>query len=156
MIVFVLQGFLQWLIALGPLSGIVAAPAPLTFVAYLGLAIALTGLALEAVADAQLDAFKKTAPDGALLTTGLRAYVRHPNYSGEMVFWWGVWLIIAPASPIWAILSPILLTLLLTRGSGAPMLAETLGKTRSDFASYAERTPAFIPALTRRESYPAE
>lgn len=155
-IVFVLQGVMQWLVALGPLSGIVAAPAPLGAIAFTGLAIAMVGLALETIADAQLDRFKRTAPEGALMTTGLRAHVRHPNYSGEILFWWGVWLIAAPVAPIWAILSPVLLTVLLTKVSGAPMLAETLGKSRADFAGYAERTPAFIPNVSRRESYPAE
>lgn len=155
-IVFVLQAVMQWLVALGPLSGIIAAPAPLGVFAFIGLLIALGGLALETVADAQLDKFKQTAPEGALLTTGLRAHVRHPNYSGEILFWWGVWLIVAPVAPFWAILSPVLLTVLLTKVSGAPMLAETLGKTRSDFAGYAERTPAFIPNFSRREQFPAE
>ena len=155
-IVFILQGFLQWLVALGPLSGMIAEPAPMGVLAYIGLIIAFVGLSLETVADAQLDAFKRSAPDGALMTSGLRAYVRHPNYSGEILFWWGVWLIAAPVAPIWAILSPILLTLLLTKVSGAPILAETLGKSRDNFASYANHTPAFIPRLTRREQYPAE
>ena len=155
-IVFILQGVMQWLVALGPLSGVLADPAPLGVIAFIGAAFALAGLTLETIADAQLDRFKRSAPEGALLTTGLRAHVRHPNYSGEILFWWGVWLIAAPVAPIWAILSPILLTLLLTKVSGAPMLAETLGASRSGFAGYAARTPAFLPRLSRRERYPAE
>ncbi len=155
-IVFVLQGVLQWLIALGPLSGLIAPSAPLGVTAFIGAAIALTGLAVETVADAQLDRFKRTAPAGALLTAGLRAHVRHPNYSGEILFWWGVWLIAAPAAPVWSILSPVLLTVLLTKVSGAPILAETLGASRSNFAGYAARTPAFIPSFSRRKRYPAE
>ena len=155
-IVFILQGVLQWLVALGPMSGMIADPAPLGALAYLGLIIALAGLGLETVADAQLDAFKRSAPEGALMTTGLRAHVRHPNYSGEMLFWWGVWLIAAPAAPVWAILSPILLTVLLVKVSGAPMLAETLGRPREGFANYAARTPAFVPNLRKRAEHPAE
>lgn len=155
-IVFGLQGVMQWLVALGPLSGIIAAPAPLDAFAVVGLAIALAGLALETVADAQLDKFKQAAPEGGLLTSGLRTYVRHPNYSGEILFWWGVWLIVAPVAPVWAILSPILLTALLTKVSGAPILAETLMESRAGFAEYAARTPAFIPSFSRRERCPAE
>ncbi len=146
-IVFILQGVLQWLVVLGPMSGMIAAPAPLGLLAVIGGLIALTGLALETVADAQLDAFKRDAKAESLLTTGLRKHVRHPNYSGEILFWWGVWLIAAPVAPWWAILSPILLTVLLAKVSGAPILSETLGKSRSDFAEYAKRTPAFIPRL---------
>lgn len=155
-IVFILQGVLQWLVAIGPISGIIADPAPLGALAVLGLVIALAGLGLETVADAQLDAFKRTAAEGALMTSGLRAHVRHPNYMGEILFWWGVWLIAAPVAPFWAILSPILLTVLLVKVSGAPMLAETLGKSRDGFSGYAARTPAFIPNLPRRKQFPAE
>ena len=146
-IVFILQGVLQWLVVLGPLSGMIAAPAPLGPLVIVGSLIALTGLVLETTADAQLDAFKRNASQEALLTSGLRKHVRHPNYSGEIIFWWGVWLIAAPVAPWWAVLSPILLTVLLVKVSGAPILAETLGKSRSEFAGYAELTPAFIPRL---------
>ncbi len=155
-IVFVLQGVLQWLVALGPLSGMIAAPAPMGVFAIFGLAIALTGLTLETIADAQLDRFKRTATEAALMTTGLRAHVRHPNYSGEILFWWGVWLIAAPVAPIWAVLSPVLLTVLLTKVSGAPILAETLGKSREDFAAYAARTPAFVPRFQGRRRFSAK
>ena len=155
-IVFILQGVLQWLVALGPISGIIADPAPLGALAMIGGIVAAAGLALETIADAQLDAFKRTAPEDALMTSGLRAYVRHPNYSGEILFWWGVWLIAAPVAPVWAVLSPLLLTVLLAKVSGAPILAETLGKSRDGFAGYAARTPAFIPHIRKRAEYPAE
>lgn len=150
-IVFILQGLLQWLVVLGPLSGMIAAPASPGPLVVVGGLIALSGLTLETVADAQLDTFKRNAPDEALMTTGLRSFVRHPNYSGEILFWWGIWLIAAPVAPWWAVLSPILLTVLLAKVSGAPILAETLGKSRSGFAGYAERTPAFIPRLFSRK-----
>ncbi len=146
-IVFILQGVLQWLVALGPMSGMIADPAPLGLLGTVGVLIAFAGLTLEMVADIQLDQFKRNAPDRSLLTTGLRKHVRHPNYSGEILFWWGVWLIAAPVAPWWAILSPVLLTILLAKVSGAPVLAETLGTSRSEFAGYAEKTPAFIPRL---------
>ncbi len=144
-IVFVLQGFLQWVVALGAMGGLLASPTPIGPFAVLGTVLALIGLAVETIADAELDAFKRSAPEGALMTTGLRAHVRHPNYSGEMIFWWGVWLTVAPIAPWWAVVSPVVLTILLTRVSGAPMLAETLGTSRPEFAGYANRTPAFIP-----------
>lgn len=155
-IVFLLQGLLQFLIALGPASVYRAEAAPISALALLGVAVALFGLALEAAADWQLDRFKRTAKPGALCTTGLRAHVRHPNYTGEMLFWWGVWLSIAEVAPWWAALSPLLLTFLLVKVSGAPMLAETLAKTRPGYADYAARTPAFLPRLGARGRMPAE
>ena len=148
-IVFVLQGVLQFLIALGPMSAITAEAAPLGALAMIGAALALSGLALEAVADIQLDRFKATAPRDALCTTGLRAHIRHPNYTGEMTFWVGIWLIGAEVAPWWAALSPILVILLLTRVSGAPMIAEVMKRTRPEFADYSTRTPAFFPSFQR-------
>jgi len=61
-IVFVLQGFLQWVVALGAMSGLLASPAPIGLFAVVGAALALIGLAVETVADAQLDAFNAARP----------------------------------------------------------------------------------------------
>lgn len=146
-IVFILQGLLQWLVALGPMSALLAAPAPLGALALAGAALALAGLALETVSDIQLDRFKATAPAGAVCDTGLRAHVRHPNYTGEMMFWWGVWLIAAEVAPWWAFLSPLLLTFLLAKVSGAPMIRDVMKGARPEYEAYAARTPAFVPRM---------
>ncbi len=106
-IVFVLQGVLQFIVALAPLSGLMAAPSPLGALGALGAVIALGGFLLEAQADRELDRFKATAKPGALLTTGLRAHMRHPSYTGEIAFWWGVWLIAAEAGAWWSVVSPL-------------------------------------------------
>ena len=155
-IVFGLQGVLQFLVALAPLAGVMAAPAPLGFLGIAGAGLALLGLALETQADRELDRFKATAKPGALLTTGLRAYVRHPNYSGEIAFWWGIWLIAAEAGAWWAVLSPLLLTLLLVKVSGAAMTGDHLRRSKPGYAEWAARTPAFFPRLGRNTRMPAE
>lgn len=144
-IVFVLQGVLQWLISLTAVTGVLAVPAPLGVVGVAGALIAAIGLALESLADAELDRFKKRARADQLLTTGLRAHVRHPSYTGEMLFWWGLWLIAAEAGAWWSVVSPLILTLLLTRISGAPMTGESLNASKPDYAAWAARTPAFLP-----------
>ncbi|QIE54876.1 DUF1295 domain-containing protein [Pikeienuella piscinae] len=146
-IVFALQGALQWLIAIAPLAGALAPDAPIGAVGALGALLAALGLGLEAVSDAQLDRFKRQAGPDALLVTGLRAHIRHPSYAGEMAFWWGIWLIAAEASAWWAIISPLLVTLLLTKVSGAPMTGASLKATKPEYAAWAARTPAFIPRL---------
>ncbi|MEO1493724.1 MAG: DUF1295 domain-containing protein [Pseudomonadota bacterium] len=151
-IVFALQAFLQWLIVVGPIAGLAAEPQALGALAWIGVATALGGLALEAVADRQLDTFKRTAQPGALMTSGLRAHMRHPNYTGEIIFWIGVALILVDGGVWLGLLSPVLITLFLTKVSGAPLLDERLSETRPGYAAYRARVPGFIPFLTPERS----
>lgn len=143
--VFLLQAVLQWLIALAPLSSVLAlaGAAALGPLAALGALVALGGLALETVADAQLDAHKAAGREG-VCDTGLRAAVRYPNYLGEIVFWWGLWLIAASTGAWWTVVSPALVTLLLWKVSGAPILDERLAG-RPGWEAWRARTPAFLP-----------
>lgn len=146
-IIFLLQGVLQWTISLTALAGLLAPAAPFGALGAFGAIVALAGLALEATSDAQLDRFKRDAPAGALLTAGLRAHMRYPSYTGEMLFWWGLWAIAAEAEAWWSALSPLIVTVLLTRISGAPMTDAHLRETRPAYADWAARTPAFLPRL---------
>ena len=145
-IVFVLQAVLQWLIAIGPMAGIAASSAPVGWIGAAGIAIAAAGLALESIADRQLDRFKAYATRGALMTTGLRAYVRHPNYTGEILFWSGIALISVEAGAWLGLISPILITFFLTQVSGAPLIDERLEATRPAYAAYRARVPGFLPS----------
>jgi len=144
-VVFALQAFVQWLLSIGPMAGILAAPSSLGGVAVAGLSAALAGLALETLADVQLDRFKRRAPPGALMTSGLRAHVRHPNYTGEMIFWLGIAMIVADAGAWLGFLTPALIVVLLWKVSGAPILDERLAATRPGHAAYRARVPAFLP-----------
>ncbi|MGF1659285.1 MAG: DUF1295 domain-containing protein [Rubrimonas sp.] len=154
-VVFLLQALLQWIANFAALAAVSAASwaeggaVALGALGTFGAVVAIAGLALESVADAQLDAHKAAHGSGTVCATGLRAHVRYPNYLGEMVFWWGVWLIAAEAGALWTIVSPLLLTLLLTRVSGAPMLEERLSAGRPGYAEWRARTPAFLPRLRR-------
>lgn len=146
-VVFALQGVLQGLVALGALSGVLAEPSAPTALAGVGVAAALGGLALEAAADRQLDRFKAAAPAGALCREGLRRHLRFPHYSGEMLFWAGVAAVAFDAGVLWAPLPALLVALLVTKVSGAPMLEEHLARTREDYAEWKAATPAFLPDL---------
>ena len=148
-IVFLLQGLLQWIVAF-PAMAAVTATTPIGALGWAGVAVAVAGFLLEAKADAELDAFKRRATPDALLDTGLRKFVRHPNYIGELLFWWGVWLIAASADAWWTIFAPLTLTVLLTKVSGAGITGDHLKKTKPAYAAYAARTPAFLPRLFRR------
>jgi steroid 5-alpha reductase family enzyme len=149
-IVFGLQAFLAWFIAL-PLVVAVTAPNSLTPIDYVGTALFLVGFSFEAVGDWQLAHFKSDPTNhGRVLNRGLWAYTRHPNYFGEFVIWWGFFLIAVSAGGWWTVTSPLLMTFLLLKVSGVAMLERDISERRPDYETYVRSTNAFFPGLPRR------
>jgi steroid 5-alpha reductase family enzyme len=145
--VFLLQGGLIWLISLpiqvgGPLSGN-SSP---TWTMWLGVALWLVGFVFETVGDAQLARFRRRAADGDVLDTGLWRYTRHPNYFGDACVWWGIFLV-ACTHPLVlvTVVGPAMMTFLLVRVSGKPILERDLGRRKPGYAAYVERTSGFLP-----------
>jgi len=84
---------------------------------------------------------------------GLWAYTRHPNYFGESLIWWGMYVItLAAPGTFWGILGPATITFLLLRVSGVPMLEETL-REQPAYRAYIERTSAFVPWFPRKKTH---
>ena len=75
---------------------------------------------------------------------GLWKYTRHPNYFGDALLWWGIFLLALP-NGWWTIISPIVMTTLLMKISGVALLEKTLVKTKPQYAEYVRRTNAFLP-----------
>ena len=143
--IFWFQAFLLWVISL-PILGSIASQAPLGFFDILGMVVFLIGLTIESIADNQLALFRAVpAYKSHVLDTGLWRYSRHPNYFGEAVLWWGLYLIAVSAAAYWAIVGPILITFLLLRFSGVPMLEEGLSVSRPGYSEYIKRTSSFLP-----------
>jgi len=122
--------------------------------AILGLLVWVIGFTIEVVADTQKTQFRKDpANRGKFIQTGLWSRSRHPNYFGEIVLWIGVTIIAVPVLQGWqwvALISPVFVTLLLTRVSGVPMLeakAEKKWGGQPDYEAYKEQTSVLIPKL---------
>jgi steroid 5-alpha reductase family enzyme len=148
-IIFGLQAVLAWAISVS-LYAAISATTPLNLLDYAGLALFVFGFVWETVADLQLSAFKAKASNaGKVLNTGLWLYSRHPNYFGECCVWWGFYLIALAGGAWWAIVSPILMTLLLLKVSGVSLLEKTITERRPAYAEYIRRTNAFIPGLPK-------
>lgn len=148
-IVFALQAVLGTIVAL-PLVGAIASPLPWNALDAIGVAVFALGFAFEAVADAQLARFKSNpAQAGRVLDWGLWRYSRHPNYFGECVLWWGLWLLAAAAGAWWTVVSPLLMTFLLLRVSGVRLLEQDIGERRPSYGAYIRRTNAFVPGRPR-------
>ena len=118
---------------------------------WLGAAVWIVGFAFEAVGDAQLRRFKADpANRGRVMDRGLWAWTRHPNYFGDAMVSWGLWLVAAGHWPgVLTVLSPVLMTVLLVRVSGAKLLEKTMG-ARPGYADYIARTSSFLPRPPRR------
>jgi steroid 5-alpha reductase family enzyme len=149
-IVFLLQGFLAWVVCLPALAAVSGQtpPGPLDFA---GLALWLVGMYFEVVGDWQLARFRRGKREaGAVLDTGLWRYTRHPNYFGEALLWWGVYLIALSAGAWWTIFAPLLMTFLLLRVSGVALLEKDIAGRRPAYRDYIRRTNAFFPGRPRR------
>ena len=148
-LVFVLQALLAWIIA-ASLLVVLANPKPLQWSDYLGIALTLFGVGFESLADWQLANFKaKLENKGKVMDTGLWHYTRHPNYFGEFCVWWGFFLL-AIASGAWVtIISPLIMSFLLLKVSGVPMLEKDIIQRRPAYRDYATRTNAFFPGLPK-------
>ena len=111
-----------------------------------GALVSLTGLAHEALADAQLSRFRKDPSNtGKVLDTGLWRFSRHPNYFGDSVFWWGLGLVALGGGAWWALVGPVVMTGLLLKVSGVTLLEEGLRRSRPGYEAYVRRTSAFVP-----------
>ena len=148
--VFGPQGLLIWLIAMPTQVGAVAGPGSRAVLA-VGLAVWALGLVFEAVGDAQLARFKSDpANRGRLMTRGLWAWTRHPNYFGDACVWWGLYLASASAWPgELTVLSPVVMTVILVWGTGARMTERAMAG-RPGWEEYAARTSGFVPLPPRR------
>lgn len=134
---------------IGLYASAAAIPGPIGVLAKIGALAAIAGIVFESVGDAQLAAFRRNpANRGKVLDTGLWRYSRHPNYFGDALTWWGLWLIAADAG-LWvalaSLIGPVFLTFTLTRWSGKALLEKGLHQTRPGYADYVERTSGFIP-----------
>ncbi len=151
--VFLFQALLIWAITVPvQVAQATAGPKGLTVLDFLGLGIWILGIVLEGIADNQLQAFR-TNPEnrGEVMDRGLWRYSRHPNYFGESLVWWGIFLVAAATPGGWVtFFSPLLMTFFLLKVSGVPLLEEALAERRAGYREYMERTSIFIPWPPRR------
>ena len=122
----------------------------LGFLAGAGLVMWLAGFYWQAVGDYQLGQFKKQKTDkDQVMQTGLWKYSRHPNYFGEILMWFGIAIIVLPVMDGWiGLISPILITFLLLKVSGVPML-EKRYRGNAAFEEYKKITPAVFPKFKK-------
>ena len=146
--VFVLQALFMWVISIVIQIGQMApAPARLTWLDGFGALVWIIGFVFETVGDWQLARFKADpSTKGKVLESGLWAYTRHPNYFGEFLIWWGLYLItLSTPGSWWTIICPIIITAVLLKMTGIPLTEKVLVERRPGYGDYIKRTSAFVP-----------
>lgn len=158
--IFLLQALFMLIISLvlvfNVMSGFTNPVDPLALIPIiLGVAVWLGGYFFQSVGDRQLAIFvAKPENKGKLMTQGLWAYTRHPNYFGEVMMWWGVALIgfangFGVVFPLIGLISPLVVTWLLRYVSGVPLLEKHM-RTKEGFAEYEKTTNIFFPWFPKK------
>ncbi len=144
------QGVAVWVIML-PVTIWFAAPGDWTPWMSIGGTVWALGLLIETVADAQKFAAKRRPAGGARwMTTGLWKYSRHPNYFGELLCWWGVFVYVAGNYTGWSwigLVGPVAITWILLKVTGIPTLEASARKKwgdNPDYQAHVRRTSRLV------------
>ena len=129
-----------------PLYSIFYSDALLSWKDVWGGLLMLIGILLEIFADIQMHSFRNNPENqGKVIDIGLWKYSRHPNYLGEITFWWGVYFLsLATHPPLYFIIGPIVVTLLFV-GISIPLMEKRMMANKPEFADYKKRTAVLIP-----------
>lgn len=140
--------------ALWPAYLAVSSPTPLGVLDGLAFAIAAGATVLEATADKQLHAFQaRNPPAHVYIDEGLWRWSRHPNYLGEVLFWWGIWLFAVSVGPMNALTCVGALAIaLLFRFVSIPLMERRLLLRRPTYADQIGRVPMLFPRPPRHAS----
>lgn len=159
---WILQAITVWIVILPVLSVFsfkpngeeVGTELSLGFISIAGIIIWILGFVIETVADVQKYKFKKVAQNkDKWIQTGLWAYSRHPNYFGEILIWWGIFLIGLPLilqQSMWhflSVISPLYISYMLIFISGVPLIEKKYDvkyQNNPDYAKYKATTSKLI------------
>lgn len=153
LVVWTIQGLWVSFTLAAALAAITSQTSPLTAIfAAVGLLVWLLGFGIEVIADRQKSQFRAVPEnEGKFINVGLWSWSRHPNYFGEIILWIGVAIIAFPALSGWqwlTLISPVFVTILLTRISGVPLLearADEKWGGQMDYEDYKSRTSILLP-----------
>ena len=151
--VFVVQGAAVWLVSL-PLQAAAVTDVDWPWACVVGVAVWGVGVSFEVVGDRQLATYRARPRDERppVLDTGLWSWTRHPNYFGDALVWWGIWLAGALSAGWLAALvtavAPVTMTHFLRNVTGAKLIERTMWQ-RPGWDVYAARVPLFVPRPPR-------
>lgn len=125
----------------------------MTWLMGIGFVLCIASAVTQHIADRQMRAFRSlVSAEGQCIDEGLWRFSRHPNYLGEIGFWWGIWLIqqggIVNRGDFflekYSVAGPVLITLLFVFIS-IPMMEAHILESRSNYAQYKKNVSMLIP-----------
>jgi len=152
---WLLQGATVFVVMLAALLGYTQKSPNINFISWVGVIVFLSGLLIEAIADAQKFRFNSNIKNkGQWIDVGIWRSSRHPNYLGEMMVWSGMYLLVVPSlnttELLIALLSPMYIIGLLLYVSGIPLLEKSAQKkwgNQKEFNQYRDEVPVLIPSI---------
>jgi len=149
------QTIVIMLISFPTIFGIVDAlpPHPFGLLEIVAMSVFGVGLYYEWAADCQLEAFKADPHNkGRYLETGVWALTRHPNYFGNTVVWWGIYIMALASNPHlwWTIIGPATDTFMLTKVLGTAFQDKFMG-SRPEYQELMKRRSGFFPRLPAKK-----
>ena len=119
-----------------------------------GFALCLSAATLQLIADAQMHAFQKRAKSRAeIIRSGVWRHSRHPNYLGEILMWWGVFLVMVSVFPArWYLGIGALVNTLMFQFISIPMAEKRMAAYKDGFADYLAETNKLLPVPRHRSA----
>ncbi len=128
-----------------PLKSIFISENPFSYVDAIGASVMGLGILVESIGDKQLHQFRNSDKKTQIINFGIWRYTRHPNYLGEILFWWGLYILAIDAGvDPYFIFGPILISLLFIFIS-IPMMEKRLLNKHSEYKEYKRTTSMLLP-----------
>lgn len=140
---------------LGMLPVYVAVTTPgagLVWLSWIAFAVGIATVTLELVADTQMHRFVAAKQAGAVMDQGLWAWSRHPNYFGEIGFWFAMALFGVAASPgdAWWLFIGVVAMVAMFLGASIPLMEKRSLERRPHYQAVIDRVPKLIPRPPRK------
>ena len=121
---------------------------------FAGFAICVFAATLQLIADMQMHRFRRrNAGRRLLIREGLWKHSRHPNYLGEILMWWGVYIIMLSSAPhMWGLIIGALVNTLMFLFVSIPMADNRNRTERPGFDEYAGETNSLLPFRLKSET----
>jgi len=124
----------------------------LVWLTWTAFVVGIAAVTLELVADVQMHRFVAARQPGAAMDCGVWSWSRHPNYFGEISFWFALALFGIAASPrdAWWLGAGALAMLALFLGASIPMMEKRSLERRPQYQDVIDRVPRLVPRPPRR------
>ena len=117
--------------------------APANILTYFGCIVCITSATIQLIADKQSHDFRAAHP-GKVCNVGLWKHGRHPNYFGEIQFWWGIWIMYASLNGIDMFIGGAIAMTALFLGISIPLMEKRQLANKPDYAEYRRQTRILI------------